>query len=201
MLIISKQNQDKDNHKINLLLLKGLTDNVGKTTLINGIKNYFNDYTFHTIHYSNVKQESTEKVIEYSKKMYREMFNYMLNSIKFNKSGIICDRSHIGEMVYGPIYRNYSGEYVIDIEKEFSNIKSIWDNIFLITLYDEPENLIARDDGLSFSTNLEKKQNEINNFLKAHDKSTIKNKLTINIKNHNKTEALNAVINKVMKGK
>lgn len=149
--------------KNKFIIIEG-PDNVGKTTLINGIKNYFNDYTFHTIHYSNVKQESTEKVIEYSKKMYKEMFSYMLNSIKFNKSGIICDRSHIGEMVYGPIYRNYTGEYVIDIEKEFSNIKSIWDNLFLITLYDEPENLIARDDGLSFSTNLEKKQNEINNF-------------------------------------
>lgn len=109
-------------------------------------------------------------------------------------TGIICDRSHLGEMVYGPIYRGYSGEYVLDIEKKYMEIPSIWNNLFLITLYDEPENVIKRDDGLSFSTDIRIKREEIKNFINAHGKSNIKNKLLLNIKNHNADAVLNEVL-------
>ena len=47
-------------------------DNVGKTTQIRNIKNYFNNLPFHTIHYSNVTQKSIEDTINYSKKLYKE---------------------------------------------------------------------------------------------------------------------------------
>lgn len=123
------------------------------------------------------------------------MFDLMLETSKLSKAGVICDRSHIGEMVYGPIYRGYSGEYVLDIEHEFSHIHPLWDNLFLFTLYDEPENLIKRDDGLSFSTDLEKKRVEINNFKHAHSSSTIKHKMLLNIKEHSADQALNACVN------
>jgi hypothetical protein len=113
---------------------------------------------------------------------------------KEEHTGIICDRSHLGEMVYGPIYRGYSGEYVLDIEKKYIEIPSIWDNLFLITLYDEPENVIKRDDGLSFSTDIRIKREEIKNFINAHNKSNIKNKLLLNIKNHDADAVLNEVL-------
>ena len=59
----------------------------------------------------------------------------------------------------------YTGEYVLDIEKNFSTYAAIWDNLYLITLVDEPQNLIDRDDGLSFSIDLDKKTTEIDNFI------------------------------------
>lgn len=179
----------------NIFIICEGPDNVGKSTLIKNLKDHFNDYTLHTLHYSNVKQDSPEIVQEYSTKLYTEMFDVMLNSTAYNKSGIICDRSHLGEMVYGPIYRGYSGEYVIGIERKFSNIHSIWNNLFLITLYDEPENLIRREDGLSFTTDLEKKKIEIDNFKSAHEKSTIRNKLILNIKDQDALNVKDLVIN------
>lgn len=150
--------------------------------MIGNLKNYFNNYTLHTLHYSNVKQKTSEEVIKYSTKLYQEMFDMMCNNLHNEDSGLIFDRTHLGEMVYGNIYRGYIGDYVLEIEKSVKHILDIKNNLFLITLIDEAQNLIAREDGLSFSTDLDKKQREIELFQTAHESSNIKNKLIINIK-------------------
>lgn len=180
--------------KRNIFIIIEGTDRVGKSTLINNIKQHFNQYTLHALHYSNVKQETKEAVQTYSTKMYTEMFDIMEHLTTINMCGVICDRSHLGECVYGPMYRGYSGEYILDIEKKFNYFHPVWDNLFLFTLYDSPERLIERDDGLSFSTDLVKKQTEIDGFLKAHDLSLIKHKKLINIEHHNAEQAIQAVV-------
>ena len=53
---------------------------------------------------------------------------------------------------------------------------------YLIVLIDDPENLIKREDGNSFSTDLEKKQLEVDRFVDFFKKSRIGNKIIINIK-------------------
>lgn len=178
----------------NILICVEGPDNVGKSTLIKKLKDYFNKHTIHNLHYSNVKHENTLNVINYNKKLYNEMFMLMLSLLKDDNTGVICDRSHLGEMVYGNIYRGYSGDYVIDIEKKYHHILDLWNNLFLITLIDEPQNLISREDGLSFTTDLEKKKREIELFEFAHDTSTIKNKIIININNKNEDIVFNEVI-------
>lgn len=101
----------------------------------------------------------------------------------------IVDRSHIGEMVYSPLYRNYSGDYVLDIEKQYNT-----DNFYLIVLTDRAKNLISRDDGLSHSTDIDKKNEELELFREAFQKSNIKNKYMMNIEGHNENEVLNKVL-------
>ena len=178
----------------NLYIIVEGPDNVGKSTLIQNIKNHFNNFTMHSLHYSNVRQNSPEAVIEYSENLYAGMFEIMVHQSRFENSGVICDRSHLGEMVYGPIYRDYSGEYVLDIEKSYQHLRFLWDNLVLVTLVDEPARLIGRDDGLSFSIDLSKKTTEINSFITAHSRSNIQHKLLVNIKDHNEEEALKAVV-------
>lgn len=163
-------------------------DNVGKTTLINNLKKELNDRTFHTLHYSNVRQPTPSKHIEYSKKLYREMFAIAKYTHDIG-SNTICDRSHIGEMVYSPMYRNYSGDYVLDIEKEYD-----LSHFILITLIDEAHNLINRDDGLSHSVDPHKKQKEIDLFVESHNKSNINKKLLVNIKDFNEKELSKKVL-------
>lgn len=148
----------------------------------------------YNLHYSNVKQENLEEVIEHNKKLYNEMFGFMLHVLTLENAGVICDRSHLGEMVYGNIYRGYTGEYVLDIEKRYKHILDIFKNLFLITLVDEPENLISREDGLSFSIDLDKKQRELELFDLAHNSSNILNKLIVNIKNKDAETVKNEVI-------
>lgn len=178
----------------NLFIICEGPDNVGKSTLIQNLKNALNTMVFSTLHYSNVKQPSAETAISYNKKLYTQMFQQMLEISRYDDSGVICDRSHLGEMVYGPIYRGYSGEYVLDIERAFKHIGPVWDNLVLITMYDDPENLVARDDGLSYSTEIKTKMVEIQNFKNAHDKSNIKRKLLLNINDHDAEHALLAVL-------
>jgi thymidylate kinase len=187
----------------NLFIIVEGPDNVGKSTLIQNLKNYYHSMPFHTMHYSNVRQETPEEVQIYSKRLYTQMFDIMVNQMKYGNSGIIFDRSHLGEMVYGPIYRGYTGEYVLDIEKQYMNILDVWNNLLLITLVDTPENLIAREDGLSFTTDLGKKQIEIGNFMNAASSSNIKHKILINIQSHDEKKVLAAVagyIEQNMKG-
>lgn len=164
-------------------------DNVGKSSLIKNIVNYFNKEVFIQLHYSNIKQSTKEKHIKYSKKLYKNMFKIINFQNSVLNNSVILDRSHIGEMVYSPLYRNYDGEYVLDLE----NIKT--KKQYLITLIDEPENLINRDDGLSISINLEDKKKEIDLFKIAHDTSTIKNKLLININGYDEMTIANRVLN------
>ena len=178
----------------NMFIVVEGPDNVGKTTLIKNLKDHFNDITFHTLHYTNVKHPSSEELIKYSAKLYEEMFGLMSFVSTKEKSGVICDRSHLGELIYGPIYRGYTGAYVLDIERTFKHIRPVWDNLVLITLYDEPENLISREDGLSFSTDLEKKKTEIENFKAAHEKSLIQHKMLLNIKDRSAQQVTQAVV-------
>lgn len=165
----------------NMFIIIEGPDNVGKTTLINKLTNHFNYMTFQCLHYGMVKHPTLEQHVAYNKKQYTELFKMMQHHTTLDNAGIICDRAHLGEMVYGPIYRGYTGEYVLDIEKEFINYKPIWDNLFLITLTDKAERLIEREDGESFSIDLDKKLTELANFRHAHESSNIVHKYTVDI--------------------
>jgi thymidylate kinase len=107
------------------------------------------------------------------------MFILMEEAYQKNRN-LIFDRSHIGEYVYGPLYRNYSGDYIFDIEKLYVN-KPFFKDIFLFIFVDSPENLIKREDGLSFSTEMEMKIKEIQLFKEYHSKSNIMHKYLINV--------------------
>jgi len=153
-----------------LIIFEGL-DNTGKSTQIELLRNYFaqKGKPFIITKSSNYKNVSSEEHKQLCIKEYKTIFN-------LGKTvDIIADRLHGGEYVYGPIYRGYSGDYIFEIEK--NNLESV-----LIVLIDEPENLIKRDDGLSFSTNIEKKKEEIKKFTDFYEKSNINYKLLLNIK-------------------
>lgn len=159
-------------------------DRVGKDTLIKSIKNYYNNIIFQTLHFTNIKQNTKEDVILYNKKLYKNMFDIMLYNILQNENfGIICNRSHLGEMVYGPLYRGYSGDYVLQIERLYKIFLNLWQKLALVVLIDKPENLIARDDGQSFTTDLTTKQKEVNLFKQVYERTSIKNKLLVDISN------------------
>lgn len=155
-------------------------DNTGKSTQIRRIYNVLSRTSpTHIVHYAGFSGVSAEESEMMSKRMYRDMFRMIDWATRAN-TNLIFDRSHIGEMVYAPIFRKYSGDFVLEIEKEFSN-SSWWSNLCLITFVDEPENLIGRDDGLSFSTDREIKQEEVDGFARAHNLSSIEKKWFMNI--------------------
>ena len=165
-----------------MIIIEG-PDNVGKDTQIKKIQKYFYEKykePLVKVHCSYFGINDPELALE----------EYIRISELDLIYSIIANRLHIGELVYGPLYRNYSDkeiERVLEFEKIF-----LKDSILFIFI-DNPKNLIKRDDGQSFSINLEKKQKEIALFKKAYELSNIKNKFLINIEDKNENDVFEIV--------
>lgn len=105
------------------------------------------------------------------------MFDLMKTSVP-----IIFDRTHLGEMVYAPLYRKYKGDYVFQMEQEFLRSKPYTspENVRLILLTSSNTEML-QDDGLSFDPS--KKNEEQNMFIYAFNKSSIVNKVIVDVHN------------------
>jgi len=173
------------------IIIEG-TDNVGKDTQQDLIIKNMSDHVFHKLHYSSLPfKDDKDKHANYSKKMYDDMFKLMMNC-KDSNINIIFNRSHLGETIYSPLYRGYSGDYVFDIEKKYT--KALREELYLITLVNDPHTILKRDDGKSFYGNEEEVKAEVDGFKRAHRKSTIKNKLLVNVGTMSAIEVSNILI-------
>ena len=170
------------------IILEG-PDRCGKDTQQNLIVKNISHRVFHKLHYSALPFQDKEKHIMYSTKLYDEMFKNMSALSTYNINAIF-NRSYLSESVYAPLYRNYNGDYVFDIEKKHRNLL---DKIYLITMINQPETLNNRDDGNSQSNNIEDITAEIDGFVRSHHKSLIKNKLLLDTKNMKADEVSNII--------
>jgi len=151
------------------IIIEGL-DRCGKSTLIQGLRAHYK-YPFVCLHHGAPPFKDVQMDIKYEIELYSNMFQ-IFNMFDY----VIADRSHLGSLVYSPLYRGHDGTHVMTDERLLP------DDTILITLIDDPANLINRDDGLSFSTNTSSIETEVKLFIDAHNTSTIKNKLLFNIK-------------------
>ena len=159
--------------------IEGL-DRLGKSSLIEGIRQRLG--FFQVIHfgkpeklkaYEHATAQGIVRAAEYT--YQKESF---ISSMLLAKSGarVIYDRWHLGEVVYSPMYRAFSGDYVFEIEKnagmEFAN------NVQLILL---TENFnISRhfnSDGDSFDD--QRRREEQQAFINAFNRSILPNKKMI----------------------
>lgn len=168
-----------------IIFLEG-PDCCGKSTQMFEIRKQYLSKKFLTMSFGYVTGAGKDYYFELFENAYK-VFN------SSDKTDFLCDRSPIGEAVYGTLYRNYSGDYVFDMERYWSHY-SFFKNIYLITMYDTAENSLKRDDGCSLSTKLEMREKEIELFHRAHKKSRIKHKLLINIENKSVTDVTDEII-------
>tara|TARA_R100000655_G_scaffold34765_3_gene67637 strand:+ start:138 stop:746 length:609 start_codon:yes stop_codon:yes gene_type:complete len=167
-----------NNKTMNKYIIIEGPDNTGKDTQIKQIIKNFDNECFHMFHYFNLPFKGDKKKHkDYSIKMYDEMFKIMKDAPK--DINYIFNRSHLGESVYSPLYRGYLGDYVFDIENKYTEY--LRQELYLITLVSDPSLILKRDDGKSFYKNEEEVKGEIDGFVRAHRKSTIKNKLLLDI--------------------
>ena len=151
-------------------IIEGL-DRLGKSTLIEGIQNHLGYHEI--IHYQKPKKLGFYggSLYEYQRASFRTMFQ-LLDS----HANIILDRAHLGEMVYAPIYRGYSGDYVLDLERVHRADKMV--NVRLILLTEDfSTSKHFVDDGLSFDVS--KREQEQNLFKEAFNKSIFSDKKII----------------------
>jgi thymidylate kinase len=173
-------------------------DNCGKDTQIKLLSTVYAKMMipYHVLHYSSIPKITPAESKEFSKILYEDMFRLILNTSILIDRTIILNRSHIGENVYAPMYRNTPGDWIFDIEIYFNvAFPTDWKNINLITFIDSAENLIKREDGKSFSIDIDKKNEEIKRFIRTTERSFIRNKIIIDIDGKNKDQVHQEVIN------
>ena len=173
------------------LLLEGI-DRLGKTSIAEAVQNRVGYHTyFHCskpeklARYSGSLIESPER--RYQKETFHNMFKICETDIN-----VIFDRAHLGETVYGPTARGYDGDYVFNIEKKY-NTK----DVTLILLYADPD-FIVEDDGNSLNQ-FDLRPHEQEEFIRAFNKSSIKNKKMIKVNNGNQYRPISNIINEVIK--
>lgn len=176
------------------IIFEGL-DRCGKDTQIGLVQKSFSAETFHVFHYSKIPLNTPEENREYSERMYRDMFEIMKEN-KGKSRNFIFNRSHIGESVYSPLYRNYLGDYVFDIERE--NVEDLNESLYLIVLVNDPKILISREDGDSLSKSEEDIENEKKMFERAFFESKIKNKILIDCGVDSPTEIAQIIQNFIL---
>lgn len=187
-------------------LIDGI-DRLGKSTLIKGI---LEEMGYHlVIHYDkpkvlhnnlisaeNIKDadplhldELFAKYQHLSKEnIARLLYQYEANATMFGliqtDIPLIFDRTHLGEMVYAPLYRGYNGDYVYEMEQALIDDKpySIETDVRLILLTSSNTDMLV-DDGLSFDPT--KKAEEQERFKDAFNKSNLKNKVMVDVHNGN----------------
>lgn len=171
----------------NKFLIDGL-DRLGKSSLIQGIRDELG--YFEIIHFSKpqtlkVYDELSTNEGEFNKLQSYYYYQYysFANMMKLLESDakIIFDRTHLGEFVYSPMYRSYSGEYIFELEKNYAI--DCLDNVRLILLVEDfSASKHFVDDGQSLGPS-EKRQEEQNRFLTAFNNSIIKDKRIICVTN------------------
>jgi thymidylate kinase len=154
---------------------------LGKSTLIEGIRNKLGYYQ--VIHFSKPEVLDYYNSVPDGTPQYWYQYFSFVNSMHIAKSAgarIIFDRWHIGEVVYSPMYRGYSGDYVYDLEEKILGDTA---GIKLILLTEDFK--VSRhfvDDGQSLGPSY-KREEEQNRFIDAFHRSNIKNKQIINVTN------------------
>lgn len=171
------------------IILEG-PDNCGKSTQASLIIKNLDHLTFHKLHYSSLPFDSDQSRY-YSSIMYRQMFA-MMEKLKFTKTNLIFDRSHLGESVYSDLYRGYSGDYVFDIENGYVN--SLKNHLYLITLINNHNIIADRDDGKSTYSNTDDIETEVRSFMESHKKSNINNKLLVDVGNMDENEVNKMIV-------
>jgi len=169
--------------RVTKILVEGI-DRLGKDTLLRGIQDRLG---YHLV----LRYEKPPLLDCYARgeathspqRTYQEAsFRTLLEILGFGSNlKILCNRSHLGEFVYAPIYRKYSGEYVFELEREFRlNAKADIRLVLLTEDFQSSQHFV--DDGKSLGTP-EKRQAEQSMFIEAFERSVICDKRVICVTN------------------
>lgn len=173
-----------------LLIIEG-TDRTGKDTLI---KNLMTKYpNSEMVHWGYPVGDDDDEKTKYQKMSFDYLMScYKLKKTKSKLDLLIWNRSHIGEYVYGTIYRDsYPDAWIPELENKFLKNDN---DVYLVLLQADAEFVITQDDGESYSNKLVDKQKENDKFENAFNNSIILNKTKIKVNNGNKYNSADSII-------
>jgi|688.fasta_scaffold558288_1 hypothetical protein len=175
-----------------LVIIEGL-DRCGKDTLISNLSTKFPQVLMR--HWSFPQGDSNDAKTQWQKDTFlNEMEKWDIVKNEEYNEPLIWNRSHIGEYVYGTIYRDSKpSTWIPQMEKRYLT----GNNVYLIFLYADADFLLKEDDGQSYSVNKDDKELEIKKFHEAIDKSIIINKLKIKVNDGERYITESEILNKI----
>jgi len=162
-------------------LIEGI-DRVGKDTLVDGLLDRLGYHL--VIHYERppVLEFYRTNNERYPERRFQEdSFRTLFRILQHDPIKMIANRSHLGEVVYAP-YRNYSGEYVFDLEQELRVEACTHVRLILLT-EDFSRSLHFVDDAKSLGT-VGSRQSEQEAFLRAFHRSLFRDKRMVCVTDH-----------------
>jgi hypothetical protein len=163
-----------------LIIFEGM-DRCGKDSLIEELSTHLRNYTIR--HWSFPQGSDNDEKTAWQKNSFNDEFShYIFLKARFPGHILFWNRAHLGELVYGSIYRDSQPETWVPLLEANYGMNNDPD-VYLIHLTADAEFIAGQDDGLSYSAKVENKQKEIEAFQSAVDSSKIINKLTIKVNN------------------
>ena len=181
--------------KTKLVIVEGC-DRVGKDTLVSGLQKTF--ATTEMIHWGYPIGDTNDDKTAYQKEDFKlNMMKWRVEKYWDKADLVIWNRSHLGEYVYGKLYRDsYPDTWVPQLEERFLGKE---ENAYLILLVADPEFIAKQDDGLSYSAKVEDKKEELKQFVSSFKDSKITNKKLIMVHDENGYYSADSILEKVIK--
>jgi thymidylate kinase len=185
-----------------LIIIEGL-DRTGKNSLCKALFEHITDHGGNVIyrHWGFPQGSTNQERIEYQKFSFKKEFDLhksILNDDYYkgkSNSALIWNRAHLGEAVYGKLYRDYDPSWIYNLEALYGFDQN--PEIYLILLEADAEFVCKNDDGQSFTNQIEKKQIEIDLFNQAFENSKIPNKIKIKVNDGNQFREHREILRRV----
>jgi thymidylate kinase len=190
-----------------LLIIEG-PDRCGKNTLIKNLVSQAENSVVR--HFGSAKGKDDLAKRDYQFSFFNKEFQLAANRQLFSHPDTeryprdlwIWNRAHLGEFVYGKMYRDtHPEEWVFQLEKQYA--MDIDSSVYLLLLTAPSEFLCSREDGQSFSADVNKKQEEQQRFFEAYEESFIRNKMILNVsqdaENYRTPESILEDVNKFLR--
>lgn len=144
-------------------------DRCGKSTLVNTLRSKLTNPKTITIH--SGKPPKRVNVATWTKQHYKNLYQ-TIDILLLDGYDIILDRSWLGELVYGPLYR---GTSLTEKDMGISGIIPDFQTV-LVILTDDAASIAQRSDGESMSDDLYMLEQERKLFADAFDTTYIAQK-------------------------
>ena len=178
-----------------LIIIEG-QDRSGKDTLIQNLRTRYPKSR--TTHWGYPSGKTNEEKTEWQKNSFKSEFeNWKSSKENGVLDYVIWNRSHIGEYVYGTIYRSSKPQtWIPALEEEYLKNDP---NVYLILLNANPEFTLSQDDGNSYSTKIDDKLLESQIFINSFENSIVKKKMSIFVHDENGYHPTDYILRQVIK--
>jgi thymidylate kinase len=182
-----------------VFFIEGL-DCTGKSTLIDNLINSFkfaspaDKFIYH--HFDKPLGNTDEERFGYQYGQFQLMFDW-ISKPEMKHTHWVFDRSHIGEYVYGPMWRKRDPEYLKKLEEEF--LEKYQDKCLLVYLTCDPSQIQFRFNNFRKHEECPSLK-EITKTKKLFDSAVEKSvlpKITIDTTNTNEEDTAMAVLNEM----